>query len=285
MWKSSSGLLVESEDVLERHVRGINGNHDWAWGVGVLNWDFLTESATDLHAISVEFTEIHAIKHANNVEFLDLVALLNLVINDINGSFVSGGFTNGPVGWVSKLRNTSLSEFNALDLVLDIIHGDFVHAGRVGFSSVDNSSVVSSLALVIIGKVVRGLHLEHEVTIHVEWIMSDGEDVFSAQSLNGVAHFLWKDKSVVDPGNFDRNLLVINWVRTTSVAETKFDSRDVVIKEVFTVSELQAQNVGILDADTALLTSGRVALDVDHGVIRKNRLINSDVHGDQRNEI
>lgn len=115
--------------------------------------------------------------------------------------------------------------------------------------------------------------------------MSDGEDVFSAQSLNGIAHFLWKNESVVDPSNFDRNLLVIDWVRATSVAETKFNSRDVVVKEVLTVSELQAQNVGILDADATLWTSGRVSLDVDKSVIRKNGLINSDVHSDQRNEI
>ena len=213
------------------------------------------------------------------------MALLNLVINDINSGFVSGGFTNGPVSWVGKFRNTSLSEFNTFDLVLDIIHGDFVHTGCVSLSSVDNSSVVSSLALVVICKVVRGLHLEHEVAIHVEWIMSDGEDVFSAQSLDGVAHFLWKDESVVDPSDFDRNLLVIDWVRTTSVAEAKFDSRDVVIQEVLTVSKLQAQDVRVFNTDTALLTSGRVALDVDHSVIRKNGLINSDVHSDKSNQI
>lgn len=100
--------------------------------------------------------------------------------------------------------------------------------------------------------------------------MSNSEDVFSAQSLDGVAHFLWKDESVIDPSNFDRNLLVIDWVRATSVAEPKFNRRDVVIQEIFTVSELQAQNIRILDADAVLWTSGRVALDVDQSVLRKN---------------
>ena len=115
--------------------------------------------------------------------------------------------------------------------------------------------------------------------------MSDGEDVFSAQSLNSVAHFLWKDESVVDPSNFNRNLLVIDWVRATSVAEAKFNCRDVVIKEIFTVSELQAQNIRILDANTALVSSRRITLNVDKGIIRKNALINGDVHGDQSNKI
>lgn len=115
--------------------------------------------------------------------------------------------------------------------------------------------------------------------------MSDGEDILSAQSLDSIAHFLWKDESVIDPSDFNWNLLVINWVRTTSVAEAKFNRRDVVIKEVLTVSELQAQNIRILDADATLWSSRGVALNVDQSVLRKNRFIDGDIHRDQSNEI
>ena len=152
------------------------------------------------------------------------MGLLNLGVIDIDVSFISGRFANSPVGWVSKLRNTSLSELNTLNLVLNVIHSDFVHTGGVGFTSIDVESTITLVVRVVVLQVIRSLHLEHEVAIHVEWIMSDGEDVFSAQSLNSIAHFLWKDESMIDPSNFDRNLLVINWVRTTSVAEAKFDS-------------------------------------------------------------
>ena len=115
--------------------------------------------------------------------------------------------------------------------------------------------------------------------------MSNGEDVLSAQSLDGVAHFLWKDESVIDPSNFDRNLLVINWVRTTSVAEPEFNRRDVVIQEVLTVSKLKAQDIRILDADATLWSSRGVALNVDQSVLGKNRFIDGDVHGDQSNKV
>lgn len=215
------------------------------------------------------------------------MSAFNLIVVNIQAGFESWISTNGPVGWVSKFRNTSLGEFNTLDLVLDIIHGNLVHASGVSFSTinVESAVVVTTTIGVVSLKVVRGLHLEHEVTIHVEWIMSDGEDVLSAQSLNGVTHFLWKDKSVVDPSDFDRNLLVIDWVRTTSVAEPEFNRRDVVIQEVLTVSELQAQNVRILNADATLWSSRRVSLNVNQSVLRKNRLIDGDVHGDQSHEV
>lgn len=213
------------------------------------------------------------------------MSLLNFSVIDINESLISWRLADGPVGWVSKLRYTTLSEFNTLNLVLDIIHGDFIHASCISLSTINVVSAVTLVVGVVSLKVVGGLHLEHKVTIHVEWIMSDGEDVLSAQSLDGIAHFLWKDESVIDPSDFNWNLLVINWVRTTSVAEAKFNRRDVVIKEVLTVSELQTQDIRILDADATLWSSRRISLNVDQSVLRKNRFIDGDIHRDQSNEI
>lgn len=280
-WKSRSSLFEERHDVIERQSSRIDGDHDWACRFAILSAVGISKG----HTIVVELAEIHAIEHANDVEFLNLVGLLDLSVIDINISLISWRLADGPVGWVGEVRYTSLGEFNTLDLVLDIIHGNFVHASCISLSAINVVSAVALVVGVVSLKVVRGLHLEHEIAIHVEWIVSNSEDVFSAQSLDGVAHFLWKDESVIDPSDFNRDLLVIDWVRATSVAEPEFNRRDVVIQEILTVSELQAQNVRILDADAVLWSSRRVSLNVDQSVLRKNALIDGDVHRDQSNEI
>lgn len=244
VWESELSLLEELQDVLERQW-GIyrSGKHYWTWLINILELFHLRISSSSIDecdTIILEATKHNIIQSADDGELLNRVSAFNLIVVNIQAGFKSWTSTNSPVSWVGKLRNTSLGEFNTLDLVLNIIHSDFVHASGVGLSAINvESAVVTTSIGVVSFEVVRGLHLEHEVAIHMEWIMSDGEDVFSAQSLNGIAHFLWKDKSMIDPSDFDRNLLVIDWVRTTSVAETKFNRRDVVIQEVLTVSELQ----------------------------------------------
>ena len=227
VWESELSLLEELQDILERQWRIYrSGNHYWAWLINILEL-FILES----DVIIVEVAEHNIIQSADDGELLNRVSAFNFLVVNLQASFESWISANSPVGWVSELRHTGLSEFNTLNFILNIIHGDFVHASCISFSAINIESVIvitTSIRVVSL-QVVRGLHLEHEIAIHVEWIMSDGEDVFSAQSLNSVAHFLWKDESVVDPSNFNRNLLVIDWVRATSVAEAKFDSRDVVI--------------------------------------------------------
>ena len=86
---------------------------------------------------------------------------------------------------------------------------------------------------------------------------------------------------MIDPGNFNRHLLMVNWIRATSVAEANINARDIMINEVFTISILQTQHIRPFYIYTTSKTFWRITLNLYVCILRQNRLIYADIHCDK----
>ena len=202
--------------------------------------------------------------------------------------------TNGPINVISIITLWNSAHIKALNSVLNIIHSDFIHA----LSSIRSTiSIKANFTVKVIGhflvliiriiiiQIVRGLHLIHVITVHMEWVVTNGEDIFTTKTLNSITHFLWQYQTMINPGYFNWHLLVINWVGTASVAETNINTRNIMIKEIFTVSILQAQHIRIFNINALFSAFWRITLNLDWCVIRKYRLVYWDVHSNKGHKI